>query len=1083
MSQTSSLEEREYTDWRGGILGNINDLKARVRHLLRANNVVFGDPDGALSVRKGYRRAIASTGMPDPGHSLMMFSSLASGEKCFAAAADKIYYVNPGGSYDVQSLPVTPSSRKWSSTSLNGALIATQEGGTNKPIAYDGTSWLSTTLPSPGAAPALTEPAVGVVGVGVHKVRTRFRFRQGTSIASAEATITSAGSKNIHVVLTAAEPTRSDYLGWTIEMTHVASATNWYDVADVAAATTTYDINSADVDLNDLIGAEPGLHGSLPHLEGLTVLNERLIGWNETDIYVGQLVGDAENSGIYNLRPTATFPVRKDDGDAIVTCLPVGEILFILKNASIHRMQGLDLTTYQVNFIGECPGPSNPRAAVAIGSNVYWYAGRGRMFVSIAGRPAVRVAEREVGQYLKDFNFDFDGDVVAVNNAQQYAEFWYTPLGALEPAECVRFNVARGRWEHLTGMSVAAAMVPKKRSLFSGAEYLFCGPEAVTPDAPDASGNPTFQCWRDQRGASTQVYIQKFSASGVRQWALDGIQVTTSTGSAQILDSDIIGLSDGGCIVVYGDNRGGTRVDVYIQMYNSSGVAQWAAGGIRLNDGTRACNQAISICDDLSGGAIAGWIEMNGASADYVYAQRVDSNGSKEWGAGVAVKVFDRNITGNGIMSNVVLVPRTIGTCWITANNANTTAGQRYQRLGNNGDALGTAMGDYIAGAAQNAFLPACRDASGGLMLAYTIGGDSFVRKITSAGAIAWTVNGTAGRAHTSLPQICTDGLDGCVLGWADTPDFTVYHMRAQRISAAGALQWSAGGVAVSAPATFAPTFHSIVSDGLNGAIVAYIQPGTNSILQRVSGAAGATLWGAGVQIGTTLTQPLLVTDGASGVVALAQAGATDLYAERVLSTGVPSWGAANSAPVVAAAGVQDLYRIAFTSTPQGEVPPAPATSYHVWSGFDGLMDAADADGTGGRARKLLARAHDTDDGAVRVSKVIQNIELHMLSGSLDANVSLILDGEEAAGGIAVPVETAEATWSDVNEDLDGLDVLVWDDGEWASDGPSIALAPAPPGSRCRKYGVLITADVTGEPVIGGYVLRYIAEPHWSLSR
>ena len=182
---------------------------------------------------------------------------------------------------------------------------------------------------------------------------------------------------------------------------------------------------------------------------------------------------------------------------------------------------------------------------------------------------------------------------------------------------------------------------------------------------------------------------------------------------------------------------------------------------------------------------------------------------------------------------------------------------------------------------------------------------DLYAQRISADGVIQWTPNGILvcnatsgdGPQHRSV----ADGYGGVVLAWRDirngggNPD-----LFAQRISATGAVQWTANGVPL-CTASDEQLIGSIVGDGTGGAIVAWQdrRSGTNYDIyaQRVS-PGGVVQWAAdGVSLCTTANQqmyPVLATDGQGGAIAVWEDVATstnwDVYAQRISDAGTVQW-------------------------------------------------------------------------------------------------------------------------------------------------------------------------------------------------
>ena len=152
-------------------------------------------------------------------------------------------------------------------------------------------------------------------------------------------------------------------------------------------------------------------------------------------------------------------------------------------------------------------------------------------------------------------------------------------------------------------------------------------------------------------------------------------------------------------------------------------------------------------------------------------------------------------------------------------------------------------------------------------------------------------------------PTITDDGNGGAIVTWRDkrSGDLDVY---AQRLDVNGIPQWIANGINVSGPQANSQGRNSIVSDGAGGAILVWQddRSGVNQkdiYAQRIS-AAGSILWTAGgMLIGTSSASshiqsiPLICTDGAGGAIICwmdERSSNKDVYAQKISASGVLQW-------------------------------------------------------------------------------------------------------------------------------------------------------------------------------------------------
>jgi len=155
---------------------------------------------------------------------------------------------------------------------------------------------------------------------------------------------------------------------------------------------------------------------------------------------------------------------------------------------------------------------------------------------------------------------------------------------------------------------------------------------------------------------------------------------------------------------------------------------------------------------------------------------------------------------------------------------------------------------------------------------------DIYAQRVDAAGAPQWSAGGVAlctAADNQYYPTIASDGAGGAIATWWDNRSATGYFdIYAQRVNAAGVPQWTSDGLALcTAPNNqIIPT---IVSDGAGGAIVTWQDDrGAAGYIyaQRVN-AAGVPQWTAdGVALSTATaagkgSSPVIASDGAGGAI------------------------------------------------------------------------------------------------------------------------------------------------------------------------------------------------------------------------
>jgi hypothetical protein len=144
-----------------------------------------------------------------------------------------------------------------------------------------------------------------------------------------------------------------------------------------------------------------------------------------------------------------------------------------------------------------------------------------------------------------------------------------------------------------------------------------------------------FIAWADQRAVATtqnDVYLARLSKEGglASGWAAGGTPVCTVAGNQQ--NPALVQDASGGVYVVWEDGRPGDgTTDIYAQRFDASGVAYWEANGVPVS--TETGSQLFPrIVDDSPGGAIIAWQDQRfGAENPQIFMQRIDVNGSRQW--------------------------------------------------------------------------------------------------------------------------------------------------------------------------------------------------------------------------------------------------------------------------------------------------------------------------------------------------------------------------------------------------------------------------------------------------------------------
>ncbi len=477
--------------------------------------------------------------------------------------------------------------------------------------------------------------------------------------------------------------------------------------------------------------------------------------------------------------------------------------------------------------------------------------------------------------------------------------------------------------------------------IFIGANYGSSEPAIV----PDGAGGAII-AWFKAAGEYTDVYAQRVDAFGTPLWTAGGIAVCEADGYQ--LYPQLVSDGAGGAIITWHDYRDKTTYDIYAQRVNASGTPLWTADGIAVC--TAADNQFYPrIVSDGAGGAFITWYDRRGGANYDIYAQLVDYKGTILWTAnGIAIcaaggdqqrPVIDSDGVGGAIIA------------WMDQRGG-VYSDIYSQRVDGGGNIKWTGDGIALCAAFGNQYYPEIvSDGGGGAIVTWydlRAGGadeNIYAQRVNGYGDIQWTGDGAvicAAANNQQEPVIVADGAGGAIIAWIDARD-GLKDIYAQRIDNPGAVQWGDDGVQI-CTAAGNQTNPTIAPDGAGGAVITwhdYRNGGADVYVQRVS-ALGAAQWTAdGVAICSAVHDqltPAIASDGAGGAIAawrdFRSGSDYEIYAQRVKPPGFPggSWPRIEDvADVPADEGGWARLHVARSEYDVAYVGPYAITGYNVW--------------------------------------------------------------------------------------------------------------------------------------------------------
>lgn len=341
----------------------------------------------------------------------------------------------------------------------------------------------------------------------------------------------------------------------------------------------------------------------------------------------------------------------------------------------------------------------------------------------------------------------------------------------------------------------------------------------------------SFVAFNDYRsGVRLDVYCQRLSTALAEQWAAGGVAICTAAAGDK---TNVVVVPDGlgGAIIAWKDARGGaSKNSIYVQRINSAGAVQWTANGVKADsDATRDCYDQLLVSDG-AGGCIVAWAAATLSNVK-VMAQRFNSSGSAQWTAG-GVTVLSTTAGGTTADPLGGLLYDS-GGCYVAMRNTSSQA--VIQRLASDGSVHsgswttdGIAIGSSVYGSTARPSL--VTDGSGGVIVTWPSSASGtakiYAQRVDSTGAIQWTSGGlvaatlpgtvAAGYSLGEWKTVMADGSGGAFVVVSYNAPASSSEAMCARINSSGTVLWTTTVAALSA--LYTQVVRDIASDGVSGA-------------------------------------------------------------------------------------------------------------------------------------------------------------------------------------------------------------------------------------------------------------------------
>jgi len=322
--------------------------------------------------------------------------------------------------------------------------------------------------------------------------------------------------------------------------------------------------------------------------------------------------------------------------------------------------------------------------------------------------------------------------------------------------------------------------------------------------ASDGAGGAVVAWSTFLSGISSDIYAQRVNASGLMQWSTGGRLVC---GDVSDQFSPVVARNGAGSFVVaWEDQRAGFRSEVFGQLYNAAGTAQWTPNGLKLVGSAENALHPMLVPSGASD-MLLFW-EADSLGLGDVRGQRLNALGAPQWSAS-GPRMFQPGVSGL-----LAAVTDGLGGAFVVSNTFDVNSGTQpllVQRVRDDASLRFTIDGVRASSIASNQTqLVAAADNANGLLLAWADdqrgllpNQDVFAQRMTSLGALLWSGSGVPVCRAASSPSgiaIVHDGAGGAVIGWSDTRNSPSPDVYVQGVDAAGVL-----GVGVDVPPAATP--------------------------------------------------------------------------------------------------------------------------------------------------------------------------------------------------------------------------------------------------------------------------------------
>ena len=389
------------------------------------------------------------------------------------------------------------------------------------------------------------------------------------------------------------------------------------------------------------------------------------------------------------------------------------------------------------------------------------------------------------------------------------------------------------------------------------------------------------------------------------QWISNpGINTQICTAAGNQLQPVVVSDNAGGIITAWIDQRSVSNDKIYVQRYNSSGIAMWQPNGVALSANQQFAAELMAIPDG-SGGAIICWKETRSGSVAMYYCRKINSSGVPQWTGDISA-TEPYNAANDDEMGRIASDEN--GGILLTYKRYNNSISKfeiHAQNISHDGTRNYGSYGSVVATSNLSIYFDnpqICVGQAGTSVIVYQRVQRIFAQSLNSIGVKQWgsegfdAYNGIAGNMF--LPKICPDGVGGAIITNIDqripSNNFDIYAQRVKN----GSSQWGTAGKPIGV-GTERQWHQQIVYDNNYGAYIAWEDErnvDTRPYIQRIDLAGNSYFQANGIRVNPDPCGLTSLVSGDSNSVYIVTSSSASfpnilINAQKLSSLGAFPWG------------------------------------------------------------------------------------------------------------------------------------------------------------------------------------------------